>query len=62
MILRHRHKKWGVGKRYPLESSAVPHTRDSIIGASKGVSDCSPPVASVYLVAESGTAGGAVEI
>ena len=56
--------KGGVGKGYPLESSAVPHTRGFRLGASKGVTDRRPPVASVsvYLVAESGTARGAVEI
>ena len=37
------------------------HTRGSVLGASTGVTDLRPPVASVYLVAESGTAGGAVE-
>ena len=62
MILRHRHKKGGWGRDIHLSRRQCPTPGDSIIGASKGVSDCSPPVASVYLVAESGTAGGAVEI
>ena len=50
---------WGGGN--PLESSAAPHQGIPTSAPQKANPTVAPPVASIYLVAESGTAGGAVE-